>query len=384
MTIPGFTSTGSKRPEALFGSEPDGPQTMSRSEGCTLWDSAGNQYTDMIMALGAVALGYAHPDVVAAAYEATRAGTVGSLPPALEQEVAEQLAAAIPGTESVRFFKSGAEAVSAAVRVARVYTGRERVITCGYHGWFDWCQHEAGVPQCVRELRTEVPFNDVTALYEETKQVGPVAAIVLEPVIDGAPDSSWLQAARDIASRSGAVLVFDEIKTAFRMALGGAAELYGVIPDLAVVGKALGNGFPIAAVCGSRDVMDAVTHTWISSTLATEHVGLAAARSVLGVFDREDVVGHLHNTGTKLLHGLERVVRDHPRVFTGVLGVPQMCYPQCATAETAGQVAIEAARRGVLFKLAAYNFVSLAHSDDVINNVLDTLAAVAERVETVC
>ncbi len=384
MTIPGFTSTGSKRPQALFGTETGGPQTMSRTEGCRLWDSAGNEYTDMIMALGAVALGYAHPDVVAAVDEAARAGTVGSLPPALEQEVAEQLAAAIPGTESVRFFKSGAEAVSAAVRVARVYTGRDRVVTCGYHGWFDWCQHEAGVPQCVRELRTEVPFNDVAALAREVKQAGPVAAIVLEPVIDGPPDSTWLQAARDVASRCGAVLVFDEIKTAFRIALGGAAELYRITPDLVVVGKALGNGFPIAAVCGSRDVMDAVTRTWISSTLATECVGLAAARAVLHVFDREDVVGHLRDTGTKLLHGLEQVVTDHPNVFTGVFGVPQMCYPQCVTAAGSGQVAVEAARRGILFKLAAYNFVSLAHSDDVISNLLETLAAVAERVEAVC
>jgi len=224
----------------------------------------------------------------------------------------------------------------------------------------------------------------LTALSEVTEQGGPVAAIVLEPVIDGPPDSMWLQAAREVASRSGAVLVFDEIKTAFRIAVGGAVELYGVSPDLVVVGKALGNGFPIAAVCGSRDVMGAVTRTWISSTLATEHVGLAAARAVLGVFDREDVVGHLRNTGTTLLHGLERVVADHPSVFTRVFGVPQMCYPQCVTPEVSGQVAVAAARRGILFKLAAYNFVSLAHSDDVINNVLETLATVAERVETVC
>jgi glutamate-1-semialdehyde 2,1-aminomutase len=384
MTIPGFTSTGSKRPEALFGSESGVPLTMSRTDGCRLWDSTGNEYTDMIMALGAVALGYAHPDVVAAANEAARAGTVGSLPPALEHEVAEQLAAAIPGAESVRFFKSGAEAVSAAVRIARVYTGRERVITCGYHGWFDWCQQEAGVPQCVSELRREVAFNDVVALIREVKEGNPVAAIVLEPVIDGPPDSAWLHAARDIASRHGVVLVFDEIKTAFRIALGGAAELYGITPDLVVVGKALGNGFPIAAVCGSSDVMDAATRTWISSTLATEHVGLAAARAVLGVFDRRDVVGHLHDTGTKLLHGLDQIVRDHPEVFTGVYGVPQMCYPRCVTEEVAGRVAVEAAGHGLLVKLAAYNFVSLAHTDDVIDTVLETLTVVAEGVEKAC
>jgi glutamate-1-semialdehyde 2,1-aminomutase len=384
VTIPGFTSTGSKRPEALFGQATGTPQSMTRAGGCRLWDAGGAEYVDMMMALGAVALGYAHPKVVAATCDAARLGTVGSLPPTLELDVAERLAALIPGAESVRFLKSGAEAVAAAVRVARVYTGRERVVTCGYHGWLDWCQAGPGVPQSVAALRTEIPFNDVAALERAIDDAAPVAALVLEPVIDGAPDIEWLEAARAAADRSGAVLVFDEIKTAFRIAVGGAAERYGVVPDLMVLGKALGNGFPVAAVCGSRDVMDAATRTWISSTLATEFVGLAAARAVLEVFDGEPVVEHLEKVGGLLMRGLEQVARSCPSVFAGVYGIPQMCYLRGADSAVWEAVAAGAVRRGILFKFAAYNFVSLAHSDRVVERVLQQLHEVAGKVEAAC
>ena len=384
MTIPNFTSTGSKRPEALFGDLTGGPQTMIRSEGCRLWDHDGNQYIDMIMALGAVALGYAHPRVVAATTNAVSAGTVGSLPPTLELAVAERLAAAIPGAESVRFFKSGAEAVAAAVRIARVYTGRERVITCGYHGWLDWCQSEPGVPHPVTQLRTEIPFNDIAALNRAVGDDEPVAAIVLEPVVDGPPDVEWLDTARRLAEGSGAVLVFDEIKTAFRIATGGAAERFGVVPHLMVVGKGLGNGFPIAATCGSKDVMDAATKTWISSTLATEFVSLAAALAVLDVFGDGKTVEHLNVIGSQFMHGLDKLARDHPKVFQAVRGIPQMCYLQCTDSSVSQSVAVGAARRGVLVKLSAYNFVSLAHSDHVIEGVLQQIDQVATELEATC
>jgi glutamate-1-semialdehyde 2,1-aminomutase len=384
VTIPGYTSTGSKRPEALFGSASGVPRSMTQAEGCRLWDGGGKEYVDMMMALGAVALGYGHPAVVSATSQAIRSGAVGSLPPVLELEVADRLVAVIPGAERVRFFKTGAEAVAAAVRIARVYTGRERVVTCGYHGWLDWCQTEEGVPRSTVALRTDVPFNDVVALERAITEAAPVAALVLEPVIDAAPDIKWLEAARAAADRSGAVLVFDEIKTAFRVAVGGVAERYGIVPDLMVLGKALGNGFPIAALCGCRDVMNATTRTWISSTLATEFVSLAAAKAVLNVFDSDRVVEHLGNTGAVLLRGLKRLAQVHPMVFTEARGIPQMCYLRCADSGVWESVAASAGRCGVLFKFAGYNFVSLAHSDQIIERSLQQLDEVADRVEASC
>ncbi len=384
MTIPGFTSTGSKRPAALFGAGASAPARMTRAEGCRLWDADGKEYLDTVMALGAVTLGYAHPAVVAAVERAARHGAVGSLAPVLEGEVAERLCAVLPGAEAVQFFKTGAEAVAAAVRVARVATGRERVISCGYHGWLDWCQDEAGVPAAVRALRRAVPFGDTAALETALGEFGPVAAVVIEPVVNDAPPPGWLDAARRMATAHGALLVFDEIKTALRVAVGGMGERSGVVPDLMVLGKALGNGLPIAAVCGGRDVMEAVNRTWISSTLATEYVSLAAARTVLDTYEQQPVIDHLERVGARLLRGLETLAEEHAAVVHGVRGLPQMCYLEFVSEETSGRVAIEAARCGLLFKRDAYNFVSLAHGEEEIETVTQRLDEALTQVGRTC
>lgn len=384
MTIPGHTSTGSKRPGALFGVDDGVPLRMVRAEGCRLWDDHGTEYLDTVMALGSVALGYAYPRVVAAVERAARDGAVGSLAPVLEGEVAARLCELLPGAEAVRFLKTGAEAAAGAVRLARVATGRERVVTCGYHGWLDWCQAEAGVPAAVRALRREVPFGDAPALEAALAEFGPVAAIVIEPVVDAAPPAGWLEATRSIATSQGALLVFDELKTAFRVAAGGMAERSGVTPDLTVVGKALGNGLPIAAVCGARDVMEAATRTWISSTLATEYVSLAAAHAVLETYEREPVLEHLERVGTRLSGVLGQLASAHPELARGVRGLPQMCYLDFVTEELSGRVAQAAARRGLLFKRNAYNFVSLAHGDEEIEMVTQRLGEAMAEVARTC
>ena len=384
MTIPGFTSTGSKRPDALYGSETGSPRRFVRAEGCHVWDEEGREYLDLVMGLGAVALGYGHPDVNAAAQRAIESGVVGPLPHVLEQEVAERLTVVIPGAESVRFLKTGAEAVAAAVRIARTQTGRERVITCGYHGWLDWCQDSPGAARSSTELRKEVPFNESGALRYAVDQFGPVAAIVIEPLVEEEPKLEWLQLARDLTRKSGAVLIFDEIKTAFRIAVGGAAERYGVVPDIAVVGKALGNGFPIAATCGSMDVMDAVNRTWISSTLATEHVSLAAALAVMKVYESQDVVGFLKASGERLKTGLTEVAVTFEEQRVVVNGIPEMCFLDFADVALSAAFAAQAARRGVIFKRSAYNFVSFAHSEDIVRDILARLADAAKEVNRTC
>jgi len=381
--VPGFTSTGSKRPEALFG--PGGPTRMTRASGCRVWDDAGREYVDYIMALGAVALGYGHPGVNRAAEAAIAAGVVGPLPPVAEEELAEALAQRMPWLERIRFLKTGAEAVAAAVRLARVATGRDEVLGCGYHGWLDWCQGASeGVPAGVRALFAELPFNDVAGGREMIRQrAGRLAAVVVEPVIVSEPTREWLQMLRAETERAGAVLIFDEIKTAFRLAVGGAVERYNVrpAPDLVVLGKALANGFPLAAVGGRADLMAGTGRTWISSTLATEGVSLAAARATLEVFEREDVCGHLHRVGTRLLHGLHELQRRHPGAITGVAGSAEMCFLHYATDELSHRAALDAAKRGVLFKRTAYNFVSLAHDEPIVSETLDVLDQTLRAVE---
>jgi glutamate-1-semialdehyde 2,1-aminomutase len=326
--VAGVTSTGSKRPEALFGGvSPGVPRAMVRSQGCRVWDVEGREYLDLIMALGAVALGYAESVVTEAAITAVRDGVVGPLPPALEEEVAAELRRLIPWAEQLRFLKTGAEAMAAAVRLARAVTGREGVLGCGYHGWLDWCHPGApGVPLGTRSLYADLPFNDPERTRELIRRAGDtLAAVVFEPVILAAPDPEWLAVLREETARVGALLVADEIKTIGRVAVGGGCERWGVRPDLVVMGKAIANGFPLAAVGGRADVMAAVSRTWISSTLATEWVSLAAARATLGVMTARRVPEHLGHVGARLLSGFQALAERHPRVVRGVAGVPEMC-----------------------------------------------------------
>jgi glutamate-1-semialdehyde 2,1-aminomutase len=203
---------------------------------------------------------------------------------------------------------------------------------------------------------------------------------VVEPLVVSEARREWLETLRAESTKAGAVLIYDEIKTAFRMAVGGVAEKSGVHPDLMVLGKAMANGFPLAAVGGSRDVMDAVSRTWISSTLATELVALAAARAVLGVFARENVCAHLHRIGTRLLHGLHELQRRHAGLVTGVGGVAEMSFLHYISDDVSQAVAIGCAERGLLFKRTAYNFVSLAHDDRAVDAAVETLGAVLSEV----
>jgi glutamate-1-semialdehyde 2,1-aminomutase len=373
--IAGFTSTGSKRPEMLFGAlDPDLPSRMTRSSGCRVWDERGREFIDYIMGLGSVALGYGHPEVARAAVHAVEAGVVGPLPPELEEEVAATLCRLIPWIEQVRFLKSGAEAMAAAVRLARVATGRDCILGCGYHGWLDWCQAAGGVPHSTRSLYDELPFNDVAQAREMIRATGDrLAAVVFEPVVVREPDPEWLAVLREETARCGALLVVDEIKTVCRLAIGGASERYHIQPDLVVLGKALANGFPLAAVGGRKKVMAGVAHTWISSTLATELVSLAAANATLELMVSQRVPEHLRRVGGRLLNGLLALHQRHPDLVSGVGGIPEMCFLQYTDETVSRSFAAACARSGLLFKRSAYNFVSLAHQEVIVDHSLELL-----------
>lgn len=382
--IAGFTSTGSKRPETLFGLHDQHlPSRMTRSSGCRVWDDAGREYLDYLMGLGSVALGYAHPNVTQAATEAVAAGVVGPLAPVLEEEVAGTICRHMPWIEQVRFLKTGAEAMAAAVRLARVATGREHILGCGYHGWLDWCQGASGVPHSTRALYGELPFNQPGRSRELIRSAGDrLAAVVFEPVIVAEPQAEWLAVLREETSRAGALLVVDEIKTVCRLAIGGASERHGIRPDLVVMGKALANGFPLAAVGGRRNIMEGVSRTWISSTLATEFVSLAAARATLQVMVSDAVPDHLQRVGRRLHQGLHELHRDHPDLVTGVGGIAEMCFLQYGDEAVSRAVTAACAQNGLLFKRSAYNFVSLAHQETEIDRTLgllrEALSAVAK------
>jgi glutamate-1-semialdehyde aminotransferase len=319
------------------------------------------------MALGAVALGYAEPEVTRAAVAAAQRGAVSGLSSVLEPMLAERLCDLIPCAEQVRFLKSGAEGVAAAVRIARTHTGRDRVVCSGYFGWLDWASEATGVPAGARADVVRVPFDDPDALEEAVREAGDrLAAIVLEPVVERLPSPEWVGLARTLADDTGALLVLDEVKTGFRLRPAGYQQLAGVTPDLAVFGKAMANGWPLAAVVGRADVMDAASRTWISSTLAGEATALAAALAVLDWHEKAEVCEGLWAVGEEMQEVVRRAM-DLAGVDGVTLGglAPMWFLRFDEPAREARFLAL-ARRAGVLFKRGAYNFASLAHDEEAI------------------
>lgn len=361
--IPGGSSTGSKRPEALYGEEPEGrPTHFVRASGCTLTTAGGLELIDCTMGLGAVALGYAEGSVARAVADAAALGHVAGLADVREVEVAERLTSVIPCAEQVRFLKTGAEAVSAAVRIARTYTGRSKIVGSGYFGWHDWSSRADGIPPGANADFTSVPFDDIAALERAVDAAGAqLAAIVLEPVVERMPDEAWARRARELCDRSGAVLVFDEMKTGFRLRVGGYQELTGITPDLAAFGKAMANGFPLAAVVGKAELMSAASRTWISSTLAGEGTSLAAAGAVLDWHERAEICEALWSTGAEMRTGVEAAIAASGVSGVTVEGIDPMWLIRFDRPDRESRFNTLALEEGVLFKRGAYNFACIAH-----------------------
>lgn len=366
--IPGGASTGSKRPEALVGPEwTGGPTHCVSASGCRVVTAAGSSLVDCTMALGAVALGYADPGVTEAVVEAARRGNVAGLSHVLEVEVAERLCEVVPCAEQVRFLKSGAEGVAAAVRIARAATGRGLVLGAGYFGWLDWWTDAPGVPAGAHADFRAIPFDDAEALASAVRATGDrLAAIIIEPVVERAASHDWLTAARRACDAVGAVLIFDEMKTGFRVRTGGFQQHAGIVPDLAVFGKAMANGYPLAAVVGVERVMRAAGTTWISSTLAGESVALAAARAVLDAHARADVCGTLWTTGEALQGALRRAIADAAAPNVEIRGIAPMWLLDFGSEARRSRFVELALEEGVLLKRGAYNFASLAHDAEAI------------------
>ncbi len=386
--LPTGASTGSKRPAALYGAEDAaGPTHYVRAIGCRVADADGYEYLDCTMALGSVALGYAEPNVTRAVVDAIAGGNVAALSNFREVDIAERLCGVIPCADKVQFLKTGAEAIAAAVRIARTYTARELVVGCGYFGWLDWSSDDAaGVPDGTRRDFHRVSFDDVAALEQAVAEAGDrLAAIVIEPVVERLPSSAWITRARELATSSGAALIFDEIKTGFRLKTGGYQAFADVVPDLAAFGKAMANGFPLAAVVGDRDLMDAARKTWISSTLASEASALAAAGAVLSWHDSVDVCASLWSIGADMKHAVMAAIEASGVQGISIDGPDPMWLFRFDRPGRERRFLELAAQNGVLFKRGAYNYAALAHDDVALRDLercaSDTLVALRDAEE---
>lgn len=292
------------------------PVFAERADGGTIWDADGNAFIDWPMALGPLLLGHNHPAVVEAITKRLRDGIAFSLPTTAELALAERLIDWFPYAERARFGKNGSDATAGAVRAARAFTGRDQVLCCGYHGWQDWfigtTLRHAGVPSAVRALTTPFPYNDLDALEDLlVRHKGEVACIIMEPMGVVPPLQGFLEGVRALADSHEVILIFDECWTGFRIDLRGAYGKFGVRPDLACFGKALGNGVPISVVLGRADVMDVFDEVFFSFTFGGDLLGITAADAVLTVLESTPVLDHVAGIGTALIGGMQTLIRRH-------------------------------------------------------------------------
>jgi len=327
--IPGLSQLLSKRPDMF--SYGVWPGYFEKAKGAEVWDLDGNHYIDMsIGGIGANVLGYADPDVDNAVRSVIEKGVSSSLNCPEEVELADLLCDLHPWAEKVRLARTGGEAMAVAVRIARAYTGRDKIVFCGYHGWHDWYlsanlgtenalgEHllpglnPNGVPKSLKG--TAIPFrynrlDELETILENNK--GEIAAIVMEPIRNEQPIPNFFENVRKLADEFGAVLIIDEISSGFRMNTGGAHLIFGVEPDIAVYSKALGNGYAISAVIGKPSVMDAAQKTFISSTNWTERIGPTAAIAMIKKHKKYDVGSHLMKIGQMVQNGWKRLSEKH-------------------------------------------------------------------------
>ncbi len=308
------------------------PYFITRGQGSRVWDLDGNEYIDFVSSLAAVTLGYNDPDVTQAVRKQLDSGVIFSLPHPIETEVAELICDMVPCAEMVRFGKNGSDATAGAIRLARAFTGRDRVAVCGYHGWQDWyigsTARHRGVPQATRDLTHSFVFNDLPSLEHLLDQHrDEFAVVILEPMNVTDPEPGFLAGVRDLAHRHGALLVFDETITGFRYANGGAQQLFGVTPDLATFGKGLANGYPVSAVAGRREVMKLMEEIFFSFTFGGEALSLAAAKATLLKLQREPVTATLASHGQFLVDGVRTLLDRHGlHDLFGIAGHPSWSF----------------------------------------------------------
>lgn len=291
------------------------PVFLQGGQGCRVWDVDGNEYIDYVQGLLPNILGYAHEAVNAAVAAQLAQGHSFSLPHPLEVQLAERLTKMIPCAEMVRFGKNGSDATSGAIRAARAFTGRDRVACCGYHGWQDWyigsTTRNAGVPEVVRELTHPFTYNDLSSLEKAFAQhPGKFAAVILEPTNFVEPAPGFLEGVKERAHKNGALLIFDEICTGFHLGLGGAQKIFGVVPDLACFGKAMGNGFPISCVVGRAEIMRIFDEIFYSFTFAGEVASMAAAMKVLDILEQTDALAQMESNGRVLQDGVNAMAKS--------------------------------------------------------------------------
>lgn len=359
-------------------------------------DVDGNDYIDMLCAYGPIILGYEEPEINAAVIEQMKSGFCFSLVQPVQNALQKRLTQLIPCAEMVILVKTGSDATGVAVRIARGHTDKNKILRCGYHGWHDWCvENHGGVPKQISDLTVEFPYGDLQALekaLDENK--GDVAGIIITPVGHPlnapvmAPPPGYLQAVRDLADAHKAVLIFDEIRSGFRVAMGGAQERYGVVPDLATFGKALANGYAIGACVGKAEIMKAAEQkVFISSTFFPNSLEMVAAMKCLDILERENVIDSIWERGQRFLDRLTAMVADSgvPATVSGIPPMPFLTFDKVDKqyGERRTHFYTETIRRGLFIQPFHHWYIAHRHTDEdleyALKSIGEALALTHER-----
>jgi len=395
--IPGGSQLLSKRSEQFL---PDQwPSYYEKAKGVEVWDLDGNKFIDMsLMGIGACVLGYADENVNAAVKTVIDRGTMTTLNCPEEVELAELLLNLHTWADMVRYAKTGGEAMAVAVRIARAYTGKDKIAFCGYHGWHDWYLsanladdrnldghllsglEPLGVPRALKGTAIPFNYNRIDELEEIVKSNG-IGVIVMEPVRNHEPKNNFLENCRDMATDIGAVLIFDEVSSGWRLNVGGAHKLYDVNPDIAVFGKAMSNGYPMAAIIGKEAIMDVAQNTFISSTYWTERIGPTAALATINKMQENNVPSHLSKIGNLIFDGWKKLGREHNLEIhvEGILPLPHFTFDHNEHLALNTLFTQEMLIRGYLASESVY--VSYSHNEEHVEKYLENVNDVFGIIE---
>jgi glutamate-1-semialdehyde-2,1-aminomutase len=342
--MPGGSQMFNKRPEIYEPSQY--PIFAEKVDGPYLYDVDGNRYIDYLLAYGAIHLGYNYPSVQEAVIQQIQRGTIHSINDPLEIELAEELIDTIPSAEMVRYFLSGSEATSAAVRIARAYTGKDTIVKWGYHGWHDWTSLVRGgptkgmlgclkmincpassishVPTNVSQSTVELRYNDLDSFADFMKKEGKdVACVIMEPFYYELPENGFLDGVKAIAHEHDSILIFDEVKTGVRVNDGGAQKHFGVTPDMSVFSKAISNGYPFSVVVGKKPVMNVCEKLWFAGTNCGNSVGISASLATIRESKRVGAVEHIWKLGERIVRGLKDLLEIY-KIEAEIGGLPPM------------------------------------------------------------
>ncbi len=358
------------------------PVYLQKGKGAYVWDADGNKYLDYGMALGPMILGYSYDIINEAIKKQLEDGTSFTLMHPLEVKVSEKLVELIPCAEMVRFGKNGSDATAAAVRIARAYTGKEVVATCGYHGWQDWfvctTERNKGVPKCLSELTIPFNYNDIESLEKIFEQnYGKVAAVIMEPMSMIPPKDDFLKKVKDLVHKNNSLLIFDEVFTGFRWSLGGAQEFFGVVPDLACFGKALSNGMPLSALVGKKEIMKLFEEVFYSFTYGGETLSLAASLATIEEMQKKNVIEHIWKYGEMLKTGINDTIKiNQLEDVIQCTGFPPKNFvifddlkKRYSSLEFKTYVQQECIKKGILF--IGYHAMSYSHGQQEVDYTLD-------------